>query len=171
MRRKGFYMLDFGKEIEELKKKAQKVEKENEIILKGVGEDAGLRYIVNDDIASQIKALLDGVAQPRLWVSGDGRKTAKKMAEKIESTDGVFEYRPVDTSFGVMYQIRIVPRAKGTTLESQYASTMTQRIKSLSGIMEFVYTAKNGRTYKGRGFKDEETAKEMVDHLNNNINL
>ena len=160
-------MLDFVKEIEGLKKQ----EAENEIILKGVGEDAGLAYIVNDEIASQIKALLDTTATPHLWVSGDGRKTARKMAQKIESTDGIFEYRPVDTDFGVMFQIRIVPKAKGTTLESQYASIMTQRIKDLSGIMEFVYTAKNGRTYKGRGFKDEQTAKQMIDHLNNNINL
>lgn len=164
-------MLDFGKEIEELEKKNKEHIKENEIILKGVGEDGGLTYYVDDEIASQIKSILENVSKPHLWYYNGGKKTAKKMAEKIESTDGVFEYRPVDTDFGIMHQIRIVPRAKGTTLESQYASTMTQRIKDLSGIMEFVYTAKNGRTYKGRGFKDEETAKQMVDHLNNNINL
>lgn len=164
-------MLDFVKEIEDLKKQEEKKVSENEIILKGVGEDAGLAYIVNDEIASQIKALLDTATAPRLWVSGDGRKTARKMAEKIESTDGIFEYRQVNTDFGVMYQIRIVPRDKGTTLETQYASAMTKRIKDLSGIMEFVYTAKNGKSYKGRGFKDEETARQMVDHLNNNINL
>lgn len=164
-------MLDFTKTIEELKKQEVKKVTENEIILKGVGEDAGLAYIVNDEIASQIKTLLDTVTTPHLWVSGDGRKTAKKMVEKIESTDGIFEYRPVDTDFGVMYQIRIVPQAKDTTLETQYASAMTKRVKDLSGIMEFIYTAKNGKSYKGRGFKDEETAKQMVDHLNNNINL
>lgn len=162
-------MLDFNEEIKALEIVAKEKVKENEIILKGVGEDAGLSYIVNDEIASQIKALLDSAVAPRLWVSGDGRKTAKKMAEKIESTDGVFEYRPVDTDDGVRYQVRIVPRTKGTILESQYASTMTQRVKDLSGIVEFIYTAKNGRTYRGRGFRDEETAKQMVDHLNNNL--
>ena len=137
---------------------------DNRITVSGLGEDAGLSFLVDDTTAQKVLDLLQSVAisQTFSW----GNKTAKKMAEKIESTDGIFEYRPVDTDFGVMYQIRIVPRDKSTTLESQYASAMTQRIKDLSGIMEFVYTAKNGRTYKGRGFKDEETAKQMVNYLN-----
>ena len=140
---------------------------DNRITVSGLGEDAGLSFLVDDTTAQKVLDILQSVAIPQTFSWGS--KTTRKAAEKIESTDGVFEYRPVDTDFGTMYQIRIVPRAKGTTLESQYASTMTQRIKDLSGIMEFVYTAKNGRTYKGRGFKDEETAKEMVDHLNNNL--
>ena len=164
-------MLDFGKEIEELKEKEKEHKKENIIAMYGVGNDAGICDDDDDKTASQIKASLDKAATYHLWAYNGGKKTAGKMAEKIESTDGIFEYRPGDTDFGTLYQVRIVPKAKGTTLESQYASTMTKRIKDLSGIVEFVYTAKNGRTYKGRGFKDEETAKEMVNHLNNNINL
>ena len=164
-------MLDFGKEIEELKEKEKEHKKENIIAMYGVGNDAGICYYVDDDTANQIKSILDKAATYHLWTYNGGSKTSRKVAEKIESTDGVFEYRPVNTGFGTMYQVRIVPKAKGTTLESQYASTMTKRIKDLSGIVEFVYTANNGRTYKARGFKDEETAKEMVNHLNNNINI
>lgn len=142
---------------------------DNRITVSGLGEDAGLSFLVDDTTAQKVLDLLQSVAIPQAFEWGT--KTASKTADKILSTDGVFEYRPVDTDFGVMYQVRIVPKAKGTTLESQYASTMTKRIKDLSGIVEFVYTAKNGKTYKGRGFKDEETAREMVNHLNNNINL
>lgn len=140
---------------------------DNRITVSGLGEDAGLSFLVDDTTAQKVLDLLQSVAIPQTFSWGN--KTAKKMAEKIESTDGVFEYRPVDTDDGVRYQVRIVPRAKGTTLETQYASTMTKRIKDLSGIVEFVYTAKNGRSYRGRGFKDEETAKQMVDNLNNNL--
>lgn len=142
---------------------------DNRITVSGLGEDAGLSFLVDDTTAQKVLDLLQSVAIPQTFEWGS--KTVRKAAQKIESTDGVFEYRPVDTDFGTMHQIRIVPRAKGTTLETQYASAMTRRIKDLSGIMEFVYTAKNGKSYKGRGFKDEETARQMVDHLNNNINL
>ena len=142
---------------------------DNRITVSGLGEDAGLSFLVDDTTAQKVLDLLQSVAIPQTFSWGN--KTAKKMAKKIESTDGVFEYRPVDTDFGVMYQIRIVPRDKDTILESQYASIQTQRIKELSGIMEFVYTAKNHKSYKARGFKDEETAKQMVYNLNNNINL
>lgn len=142
---------------------------DNRITVSGLGEDAGLSFLVDDTTAQKVLDLLQSVAIPQTFEWGT--KTVRKAAQKIESTDGVFEYRPVDTDFGTMYQIRIIPRSKDTTLESQYASTMTQRIKDLSGIVEFIYTAKNGRSYKGRGFKDEETAKQMTDYLNNNINL
>ena len=154
----------------------------NRLTIGGKDEDCVPSILISDEVATEVYKLILSYQnaekeEDREQVSSEwtnlswGSKTARKIVEKIESTDGVFECRPVDTDFGTMYQIRIVPQAKGTTLESQYASIMTKRIKDLSGIVEFIYTAKNGKTYKGRGFRDAETAKEMVDHLNNNINL
>lgn len=95
-------MLDFGKEIEELKEN----EKENIIAMYGVGGDTGICYYVDDDIASQIKAILDKAAAPRLWCYNSGKKTANSMAKKILSKDGEFEMRKVALTIGgTAYQI------------------------------------------------------------------
>lgn len=159
-------MLDFSKEFKELEKNV----KDNEVILKGVGEDVGVTYYIDDDTASQIKAILDKASTARLWVCGDGRKTAKKMANKITSKDGVFEYRPVTTTLNTTaYQIRIVPTVSGEELDGTYASEMTKKVRGMTGVVDFNYIAKNGRTYRGRGVTDEKTAKKIVDTLNKSI--
>ena len=159
-------MLDFTKTIEELKKDT----KDNEVILKGVGEDVGVTYYIDDDTASQIKAILDKASAAHLWVCGDGRKTAKKMADKVISKDGVFEYRPVTTTLNTTaYQIRIVPTVSGEELDGTYASEMTKKVRGTAGVVDFSYIATNGKTYRGRGVTDEKTAKKIVDALNKSI--
>lgn len=154
--RKELIMLNTLKTLETSKN-------DNRITVSGLGEDAGLSFLVNDTTAQKVLDLLQSVAIPQTFEWGS--KTVRKAAQKIESTDGVFEYRPVDTDFGTMYQVRIVPRNSKESLESQYASNMTQKIKGLPGIVEFVYTAKNKKSYQGRGFKTEAEAKKAVETL------
>lgn len=155
-------MLDYTTKIKELEKHQQK--NDNTVILKGRGADTGLAFYVSDELADEISHLLlvDNNLDAHLWVSGTGKKSAYKSAQKILSKDGIFRYRPVTTTLGAtVFQIRIEPFKAKEKLDSDYASEMTALVKKRKDVGDFIYISDStGKQYNARGCATEEEAKK-----------